>query len=90
MNIQKTGVKAQVVRFKGMTCLFFTDQPVDSYAAVMTSDTGAYTKYFKAMLDAGNFLPPSQFEAIFISAAHTIPDIEKTIADNYQALKQLV
>lgn len=89
-NIKKTGVKAQMVRFKGMSCMFFTDQPVISYAAVMTSDTRAYTTYFKAMLEAGNFLPPSQFEAIFISAAHTKEDIEKTIADHYQALQQLV
>jgi len=88
-NIEKTGVKAQMVRFKGMTCLFFTDQPIDSYAAVMTADTKTYTQYFKSMLDAGNFLPPAQFEAIFISDAHTIQDIEKTIKDNYQALKKL-
>ena len=88
-NIEKTGVKAQMVRFKGMTCCFFTDQPIDGYAAVMTSDTKAYTKYFKSMLDAGNLMPPAQFEGIFLSAAHTKVDIEKTIADHYQALKSL-
>jgi len=88
-NIEKTGVKAQMVRFKGMTCLFFTDQPINGYQAVMTSDTQAYTKYFKFMLDAGNLLPPAQFEGIFLSTAHTIKDIEKTIEDNYQALKSL-
>ena len=88
-NIEKTGVKAQMVRFKGMTCCFFTDIPIDGYAAVMTSDTKAYTKYFKAMLDAGNLMPPAQFEGIFLSAAHTKADIEKTIADHYQALLSL-
>lgn len=88
-NIEKTGVKAQMVRFKGMTCCFFTDVPIDGYAAVMTSDTKAYTKYFKSMLDAGNLMPPAQFEGIFLSSAHTKADIEKTIADHYQALKNL-
>ncbi|MBK5243442.1 MAG: glutamate-1-semialdehyde 2,1-aminomutase [Eubacteriaceae bacterium] len=88
-NIEKTGVKAQMVRFKGMTSLFFTDQPINGYQAVMTSDTQAYTQYFKAMLDAGNLLPPAQFEGIFLSTAHTTEDIEKTIEDNYQALKSL-
>ncbi len=88
-NIEKTGVKAQMVRFKGMTCCFFTDVPIEGYAAVMTSDTKAYTKYFKAMLDAGNLMPPAQFEGIFLSAAHTKADIEKTITDHYQALLSL-
>ncbi|HEY5557853.1 glutamate-1-semialdehyde 2,1-aminomutase [Acetobacterium sp.] len=88
-NIKKTGVKAQMVRVKGMTCLFFTDQPINGYKAVMTSDTNAYTRYFKSMLDAGNLLPPAQFEGIFLSTAHTIEDIQKTIEDNYQALKNL-
>jgi len=88
-NIEKTGVKAQMIRYKGMTCLFFTDEPINGYKAVMTSDTKAYTQYFKAMLDSGNLLPPAQFEGIFLSTAHTNEDIEKTIADNYQALKSL-
>ena len=88
-NIKKTGVKAQMVRVKGMTCLFFTDEPINGYKAVMTSDTKAYTQYFKSMLDAGNLLPPAQFEGIFLSTAHTTEDIEKTIEDNYQALTSL-
>jgi glutamate-1-semialdehyde 2,1-aminomutase len=88
-NIEKTGVKAQMVRFKGMTCCFFTDVPIDGYKAVMTSDIKAYTQYFKAMLDAGNLMPPAQFEGIFLSSEHTVADIEKTIEDHYQALLKL-
>ena len=42
------------------------------------------------MLDAGNLMPPAQFEGIFLSAAHTKADIEKTIADHYQALLSLL
>ncbi len=88
-NIEKTGIKAQMVRFKGMTCFFFTDQPINGFDAVMTSDTEAYAEYFKYMLDTGNLMPPAQFEGIFLSAAHTMEDIDKTIEDHYQALMQL-
>lgn len=88
-NIKTTGIKAQMVRVKGMTCLFFTDREISSYEAVMTADTKAYTRYFKAMLDAGNLFPPAQFEGIFLSTAHSLSDLEKTIKDNYKALKAM-
>ncbi|MDO4288958.1 MAG: glutamate-1-semialdehyde 2,1-aminomutase [Eubacterium sp.] len=89
-NIEKTGVKAKMVRLGGMSALFFTDQEITDFASVMTSDTEMYSRYFKAMLDLGNLMPPSQFEGIFVSAAHTEADIEKTVADNLEALKTLV
>jgi glutamate-1-semialdehyde 2,1-aminomutase len=88
-NIKKTGTKAQMVRFKGMTCFFFTDTPITGYDAVMTSDTALYASYFRSMLDAGNLLPPAQFEGIFLSTEHTEADLIKTIADHYAALKNL-
>ncbi|MGL4606168.1 MAG: glutamate-1-semialdehyde 2,1-aminomutase [Eubacteriaceae bacterium] len=89
-NIKKTGVKAKMVRVKGMTCLFFTDQEINGYTAVMSSNTKAYTQYFKTMLDLGNLFPPAQFEGIFLSAAHCIEDLEKTIRDHYKALRLLI
>jgi glutamate-1-semialdehyde 2,1-aminomutase len=88
-NIKKTGTKAQMVRVKGMTCFFFTDTPIIGYDAVMTADTAAYADYFRSMLDAGNLLPPAQFEGIFLSTEHTEADLLKTIADHYQALKNM-
>jgi glutamate-1-semialdehyde 2,1-aminomutase len=88
-NIKKTGTKAQMVRVKGMTCFFFTDTPITGYDAVMTADTAAYADYFRSMLDAGNLLPPAQFEGIFLSTEHTEADLLKTIADHYQALKNM-
>lgn len=88
-NIKKTGTKAQMVRFKGMTCFFFTDTPITGYDAVMTADTAAYADYFRSILDAGNLLPPAQFEGIFLSTEHTEADLLKTIADHYQALKNM-
>jgi glutamate-1-semialdehyde 2,1-aminomutase len=55
----------------------------------MTADTAAYADYFRSMLDAGNLLPPAQFEGIFLSTEHTEADLLKTIADHYQALKNM-
>lgn len=89
-NIEKTGIKATVNRVKGMVCLFFTDKKVDSYKAVMTSDTELYSRYFIGMLDKGILLPPAQFECMFLSYAHTEEDIEKTISASYEVFCQLV
>ena len=58
--------------------LFFTGEKVVDYDTVQTSDTNRYSAYFKAMLKEGIYLAPSQFEAMFVSAAHTDKDIEKT------------
>jgi glutamate-1-semialdehyde 2,1-aminomutase len=88
-NIKKTGVKATVNRYAGMTTLFFTEGPVTDFGSVMTSDTDLYSRYFAKMLDDGNLMPPSQFEGIFISAAHTADDIDKTVACNLVALTAL-
>lgn len=59
-NIEATGIAAQITRFKGMMCQFFTDTPIVDFASVMTSDTEKYARYFRAMLEAGNLLAPSQ------------------------------
>jgi glutamate-1-semialdehyde 2,1-aminomutase len=60
-------------------CLFFTDQPVRDYASAKTSDTKAFAGYFSHMLKEGIYLAPSQFEAMFVSAAVTEEEIEKTL-----------
>ena len=59
--------------------LFFTTEPVKDFDSAKKSDTALYGKYFNHMLDAGIYLAPAQFEAMFISACHTDEDIEKTI-----------
>lgn len=58
--------------------VFFTEEKVTDYAAAVSSDTGKYAMYFDYMLKNGIYIAPSQFEAMFISAAHTDEDIEKT------------
>ena len=66
-------------------CLFFTDQPVTDYATAKTSDTVRFSHYFKKMLGDGVYLAPSQFEAMFLSAAHTEADVDFTLncAEDY-------
>lgn len=70
----------QFIRCGSMACLFFTDKPITSFDAAKSADTQAFNKYYVNMLNLGILLPPSQFEAFFISAAHTKADIEATLA----------
>jgi glutamate-1-semialdehyde 2,1-aminomutase len=74
------GTGFTVNRVGSMFTLFFTSGPVTDYESAKTSDTQAFGRYFRAMLEGGIYLPPSQFEAAFLSAAHTVKDIDKTIA----------
>jgi glutamate-1-semialdehyde 2,1-aminomutase len=59
---------------------FFTAKKVTGWESAATSDTEAFGKFFRAMMESGVYLPPSQFEAAFLSAAHTEADVEETIA----------
>lgn len=69
----------QVNRAGSLLSAFFTDKPVRDYASALTCDTKKYAEYFSDMLEAGIYVAPSQFEAMFVSAAHTQEDIEKTV-----------
>jgi len=64
---------------------FFTKGPVVGWESAAKSDTDAFGRFFRAMLDAGVYLPPSQFEAAFLGAAHTEKDIEQTVHAAKQA-----
>ena len=63
-----------------MVTPFFTAERVRDFTTAVTADTAAFGVFFRAMLERGVYLPPSQFEAWFISGAHTPRDIQKTIA----------
>ena len=63
-----------------MFTLFFTGEAVTDFDSAKTSDTAKFTSYFNHMLENGVYLPPSQFEACFVSAAHDRQDIDKTIS----------
>ena len=64
-----------------LSCLYFTKQTVTNYELAKTADTELFRQYFHFMLERGNYFAPSQFEAIFLSAAHTEADIAKTLSD---------
>ena len=72
-------------RVGSMFTWFFTPGPVTDWESASKSDTEAFGRFFRNMLDAGVYLPPSQYEAAFLSAAHTEEDITKTIAATKQA-----
>ena len=69
-----------------MFTLFFTGHEVVDYATAKTSDTRIFARYFREMLARGIYLPPSQFEAAFVSAAHGDLEIERTLRAHRAAL----
>jgi len=72
-----------------MFCTFFTENDVDSYDAVMTCDTQKYAQFYRELLKEGIYLPPAQFEVNFLSCAHNLEDIDKTIAAVNRALDRI-
>jgi glutamate-1-semialdehyde 2,1-aminomutase len=87
-NLNKLGLGHTFNRVGSMCTLFFTSKPVTDYDSAKTSDTAKFSLYFNSMLEQGIYLPPSQFEAAFISTAHSEKIIEKTIKANYKALQR--
>ncbi len=74
-------VPVTVTGVGSLACIFFTPNPVQNYTDAKTSDTAAFAKYFLHMLDKGFYFAPSQFEAIFFSAAHTKADIDAVVSE---------
>lgn len=89
-NLKSLKKQYAVNRVGSMLCLFFTEEQVVDFKSALTSDTQKYGKYFHEMLNRGIYLPPAQYEAYFISTAHTDEDIEKTISANYESLKSVI
>ena len=84
---QKTGVPTWTNRVGSMWTTFFQEGPVVDYATAKKSDTAAYGRYFHGMLNRGIYLAPSQFEAGFVSLAHSRKDLDKTIRAAREALR---
>ena len=72
-----------------MWTLFFAAQPVTDYDTARQCDTRAFAQFFHSMLRRGVYLPPSQFEAAFLSLAHTEADVDATIAAAREALNEI-
>ena len=75
----QTGVPVTVTGVGSLSCVFFTSNPVHNYTDAKNSDTALFAKYFLYMLDKGFYFAPSQFEAIFLSAAHTEENIRDAV-----------
>ena len=89
-NLLKTGIKGHINRIGSMMTLFFNDLPkIESFTDVMKSDKERYAKYFRLSLESGIYLAPSQFEASFISFAHTNEDIDTTLEFSLKAMEKL-
>ncbi|MDO4270833.1 MAG: glutamate-1-semialdehyde 2,1-aminomutase [Eubacteriales bacterium] len=88
-SAEKHGVSMQVNQIGSLLCPYFTDTPVDCFAAAKTSDTEKYAKYFNGMLSRGVYLAPSQFEAMFVSSAHTGNDLAFTLQAADETLQML-
>jgi glutamate-1-semialdehyde 2,1-aminomutase len=86
---RQKGIPARINRSGSMFTLFFTGDEVFDYSSAKKADAGKYAKYFQGMLSGGIWLPPSQFEACFVSLAHTARDIEKTLQVAASALDSI-
>jgi len=84
------GVALQVNAFGSVLTPFFTDRPVRDFSSATSADTDRYARFFRAMLDRGVYPPPSQFEAWFLSAAHTAKDVDATIAAARIAMTEII
>jgi glutamate-1-semialdehyde 2,1-aminomutase len=83
------GVPVVSNRVGSMMTAFFTPDPVTDYATAKKSDTARYGRFFRAMLARGVYLAPSQFEAAFVSLAHSDDDIDRTVAAARSALAEI-
>ena len=83
------GVPGRVNLSGSLLTMFFGDGEIRNYSDAKSSRTQLYPKFFHGMLDRGIFLAPSQFEALFVSAAHTDADIDRTIAAAQESLQLL-
>jgi len=88
-SARKIGVSLRVNRIGSMWTPFFSTAPVTDLTSVQRADTKRYAEFFHALLQKGVYLPPSAFEASFVSTAHTRPILAKTIAAFEYAFKQL-
>ncbi|MEJ8547044.1 glutamate-1-semialdehyde 2,1-aminomutase [Brevibacillus borstelensis] len=88
-NARKLGIPHTLNRVGSMVCLFFADTPVVNYETAKTADLDKFSAYFRNLLEEGVMIPPSQFEGMFVSLAHTEEDIERTIDASYNAMKRL-
>jgi len=89
-NIRSVGKNYSINRVGSMMCMFFTEEPVEDFNSAVKSDTELYGKYYHQMLQRGIYLAPAQFEAMFVSTAHTTVDLDKTIKAHKESLETVL
>jgi glutamate-1-semialdehyde 2,1-aminomutase len=89
-NLKSVGKSYAMNRVGSMMCMFFTEEKVDNFKSAAKSDTALYGKYFHEMLKRGIYLAPAQFEALFVSTAHSKEDLQKTIQAHKEALSEIL
>jgi len=87
---REAGIPLQVNAFGSLLTPFFTDQPVRDFQSALTANTERYGTFFRSMLARGVYPPPSQFEAWFLSGAHTERDIAQTVKAARSAMREAV
>jgi len=87
--LKESGVAGSVNAVGSLMTMFFTGEAVKDYAGAKKSDAKMYAAFFQEMLERGVFIAPSQFEALFVSAAHSDADIERTIGAARESLKAI-
>jgi len=85
----RAGVKIQINRVGSMFTIFFTQSEVVDYETALKSNTSLFQRYFHSLLSQGVYIPPSQFEANFISLAHSEKDLEQTLVAMVKTFKEL-
>ena len=88
-SLSDSGIAGQVNATGSLATLFFTTDPVCNYSAAKKSNTQRYAQFFREMLERGVLLAPSQFEAAFVSAAHTSEDISRTLVAARESLNSI-
>lgn len=89
-NLEKLGKNYAMNRIGSMMCMFFVEENVTNFQSAVKSDTGLYGKYYHNMLDRGIYLAPAQFEALFVSTAHSKEDLDKTIKAHLESLVEII
>ena len=87
---KKLGFPVQVQTLGSMFTVFFSDRPVEDYDSARRSDAGRYALFFRSLLERGVYFPPSQFEAAFVSAAHSGSDLDRAAEACARALEKVV
>lgn len=89
-NLKKLNIDYTINHFGSMFSLFFTNSQVTNFEEAKRSDTALFGRYFRAMLEEGVYLAPSQFETLFVSSALSDEDIDHIIQANYTSLKKVL